>query len=389
MNIKQRISLIFIISAASIVATFWTTSSIILKSTFDISTEKLSTSITLYLLGYLVGQIIFASISKFKGGIFSIRSGMIIALLGYILEYFSVQNLSFNLFNIGRLLNGLGLSAGLVCGFTIIKDNILKSNLEKKYLSLVAISFTASIYISVLISSFLIKNFNILAIINFLLFHLFLLLCLTFFLPDSKVQQRASIKKYKLNFVNFKVISYGFILSITTIISYCYAFYGPLIFEVNFNYNVQMFGYFNLLNMCGLFLGSYSYNKINKKYNENQILIFCLSLIITLTASLVLSYYFNVLNFTQFILIFFFIEWSSGLIYPSATFQALNTYHCRNSSSATMNMIKIGMPSLAIFFSALIRNNAILSLLLTLICFSFLYLVITLIVQNIVKLKRT
>lgn len=375
MGAFQKIILIFLVTAASIVATFITPGMNELKNLFLISSHSLSYVMTIYLIGYLLGQISFALFSKRYGGISSLRYGFILCLAGFILQYLSVKFPVYYIFLLGRFITAFGLSSGLVCGFAIIKDNILP-NEEKGYFSIIAIAFTGSIYFSIFISGTLIKVMGLLFILKIQILYTFLLLILTFFVPNTKVfsyKEQPPIARYQ--FLNYKLISYAMALSITTIIAYCYSFYAPLIMINYFRLEPQDYGYYNLINMCGLFLGSTIYSQINHVIKENAIIIFSLISIALIGLVLVMRVIGNGLDFQQFIYSFFAINLFSGIIYPAATFKSLECGSCKTSSSATMNIIKIGMPSMALYLSLFISSNNFLNLSLIIVLFSSIYLI--------------
>lgn len=64
MGAFQKIILIFLVTAASIVATFITPGMNELKNLFLLSSHSLSYVMTIYLIGYLLGQISFALFLK-------------------------------------------------------------------------------------------------------------------------------------------------------------------------------------------------------------------------------------------------------------------------------------------------------------------------------------
>lgn len=377
MVIFQKIILIFLITAASVVATFITPGMNDLKNLFLMSSNSLSYTMTIYLIGYLLGQISFALFSKRYGGISSLRYGFILCLIGFILQYLSVKFPVYYIFLLGRFITAFGLSSGLVCGFAIIKDNILPKE-EKSYFSIIAIAFTGSIYFSIFISGILIKQMGLLFILKIQIFYPILLLIFSFFVPNTKMlfaKNQLSTPLARYQFLNFKLIAYAMALSITTIIAYCYSFYAPLIMVDNFRLDPQNYGYYNLINMCGLFLGSTIYSQINRIIKEEAIIILSLISITVVGLLLAIGSVGSDISFQQFIYSFFTINFFSGIIYPAATFKALECGICKTSSSATMNIIKIGMPSIALYFSLFTSSNIFLNLSLIIVFFSTINLI--------------
>lgn len=341
-----------------------------LKIIFFIKNASLSYIMTNYLWGYLFGIILFALISKKYGGILSIRLGLLISILGISLQWVSLKTIEYDFFLIGRIISGMGLSSGLTNGFAIIKDNI-STNQEKKYFSLITISFTGAIYLSILLSATLFKKYGINSVFKIEIYYSVILLLLSSLIPDTK--NNTSKIKFK-NFLSFRLISFSIALSLTTIIAYSYALYAPLIMINHFGLSSEKYAYYNLINLIGLFTGSILYRAICSIIKEQRIII--LSLLFLIFFCILLCGLNKKVNIEVFILLFFFINIFSGMIYPAATYKSLESSMCKKGSSATMNLIKIGMPSIAIFISSLLTNSAFFNLSVTIILFSILSLIL-------------
>lgn len=362
----QKFFLIFIITAASIMATCISPYIAIIGDFFCINSSSLTKVMSSYLLGYLIGQYIFSKFSKKYNGLLSIRVGLIVATAGFILQKLSFQFNTYSVFLIGRFITSLGLSSGLVVGFAIIKDNISSKN-EKSYLSKIAMAFTVSIYLSIVISGYLSKIISVDFLFSGLIFYPVMLIPITFYLPNTKknIIQTNLHLDFK-EFLNPKLIRYSFTLSITTLIAYLYAFYGPLIFIKKFGFSSNDFSKINLINMIGVLLGSFLYPKFSRYLNEKHLVNYLLCL-------LILNMFFlinlNSDSYQQFIIIFFISNIFSGLLYPASTYLALGCGICKTTSSATMNIIKIGLPVVGFYFSSILRLNDINKLGLTIITF--------------------
>ena len=221
-----------------------------------------------------------------------------------------------------------------------------------------------------IISAYLLKIKNLYWIFEAEFFYSILLLFLTLFLPKSKaLSVKKTTSSYK-NFFSLKLISFSFALSITTIISYCYSFYAPLIMANKFSISPEKYSHYNLINLIGLTLGSITYYKLHKKTKEILTIKLCLLFCTVLCIFLNFLYIYEKFNLISFIIVFFLINILSGILYPSATYQAMSCCVCKKSSSATMNIIKIGMPSLALLLSSFLLPFPVFSLPITIVIFS-------------------
>ena len=377
MNKYSKAILALLISAASVLATSIAPALPLFQEIFNIKTDQLSSIMTIYLNGYLLGQFFFAHVSKKIGLLLSIKYGFTLATVGTCLQIFCINSNSFFLFITFRFITAFGLSSGLVCGFVIIK-NFIRNEETKKYLSLIGITFTASIYLSIYILGHVLTNFGILAVLYSSLAYSLSLFLLSFYikLPINVINKNinTSLRHSKI-VINYKLISYSLTLSMTTVITYSYAFYAPLISFSLYGLSPVEFGKLNLSNMFCIFIGNISYVLLNKKYKEDSLLIFCLTTIILIGFVFFLICKFEFYsNIKLFFLSSGLLNFFSGLIYPAATFKALECGLCKENTSATMNTIKLIMPTAALCFSSLWGLNSLLSLSAITVLFSFIYL---------------
>ena len=239
MNHYQKFFLIFLITSASIMATCISPYVVTIGKFFHIDSSTLTNVMSSYLLGYLIGQYVFSKFAKKYNGLLSIKLGLVVAFFGLNFQNIALQLNIYPLFLFGRFTTSLGLSAGLVVGFAIIKDNIAPKD-EKAYLSKVAMSFTASIYLSIIASGYLSKIISITNFFGGLTIYPLLLIPITFYLPNSKknIIGISSIPNWRI-FFNIKLLNFSLALSITTLMAYLYTFYGPLIFINEFGFSAK------------------------------------------------------------------------------------------------------------------------------------------------------
>ena len=380
MTKTSKIALLFLISSASVVATFITPGLSLLGNKFGIPSVQISKVMTFYLAGYLLGQGVFSCLSNKIGRTLSIRYGMFISIIGTLSQLISFKYSSFPAFVFFRFVTALGLSSGLVCGFAIIKESLTDED-SKKYLSFVAIAFTSSIYLSIFASGMIISYVNTSFLLGLIVFYAIALFSLSFLIPEpgkpktkNKLKNKAAERIFQLD---FKLISYSLVLSITTIISYCYAFYAPFITINTYGLSPATFSALNLFNMAAIFVGSFLYITLSKRYDEKIILFFGLSCISLLSLSFFIIY-FQITSspILVFFIISFFLNTCSGLIYPAATYKAMECGDCKAKTSAVMNVIKLIMPTMALGLSSLISKSNLINLSATIIFFSLLYVLI-------------
>ena len=381
MKSKEKLSLALLIPSASAMATFISPALISIKNHFHVLGTQLSSVMTVYLIGYLLGQIVWAYYSNRIGRLLSIKSGALLSIVGAVIILFATKMHFFDLFLLGRFVLALGLSAGLICGFAIVKENFLEYE-EKRFLSIMAVVFTVSIYISMLVSGCLMK-FDSLELITYaILFYSIVIFCLSFTIKSNLKQPKAVFYAEKernidpdLIWNRSHLIVYSCALSITTIIAYCYAFYAPLITHELFLLSPTAFSSYNLLNIVAIFTGSFLFSRLSSKYSEVSIIIFGLFVIVLSNLIiLAITYNHSSLSMQSFFSICYLINLSCGMIYPAATYLALEYGICKATSSAIMNLIKLGAPVVALLISNQLLTTNLNSFSMTILLFSIISL---------------
>lgn len=371
----EKIILAALISSASLMASFISPELTLIKQFFSLSKNQLSQVMTFYLGGYLTGQVVWAYISNRVGRLASIKLGMATSILGATVLIVAMKAESFNLFLTGRVLIALGLASGLICGFTMIKEN-LPDHESKKYLSIIAVVFTASIYLAILLSGYLVKFTSLDCVMYFVFLYNAAMFFLCFFMKNNIMSPNSPSKRSSLANIELepKVIAFSLVLSITTIISYSYALYAPIITNELFSLSPTEFGICSLSNMVFILLGGVLYLKLAKKIPEHKIIAIGLLVIIAACSASLLMEKLN-LQMTAFGFFIFcsLLNLSNGVIYPAATYKALEFGVCKATSSAIMNLIKLSMPILAISVSGYFAVGELKLFVLTILMFTVLY----------------
>lgn len=363
MKLNEKFSLAILIASASAMATFISPALVSIKGHFNVSINQLSMAMTWYLIGYLLGQIVWAYYSSKKGRIVSIRHGVMLSLIGAIAVFFGIKYTSYSAFIIGRFLIAFGLSSGLVCGFAIVKECLTTAE-EKKFLPIITIILTSSMYASTFASSYLMQ-FNSLGLIGLaiLLYNSIALVLSYIIKPYHLTDSILKLTDIKESAFRYNVVGYSIVLSISTIIAYCYAFYAPIITNELYYLEPKEFGIYNLLNMICIFIGSFLYIRLNRLVSEFWICLLALSIIIVSVLPLCILNPMNVkIPLSLFYVLFGFINIACGLIYPAATYLALKHGNCKITSSAIMNLIKLSFPVFAIVVSSKLFNSSLESL---------------------------
>ena len=82
--------------------------------------------ISIFLLGYVIGHLIYAPLANHDGRLCALRCGLVINIVGILLCLISVWFWNYGVLLLGRLVTAMGAAAGLSCTFILINELLPK-----------------------------------------------------------------------------------------------------------------------------------------------------------------------------------------------------------------------------------------------------------------------
>jgi MFS family permease len=119
-----------------------------IEKTFALSHGSIEWVRSIFLLGYVLGQLIYGPIANRFGRLNALRFGLGINLIGIITCLIAVYVNNYFILLAGRLITALGSAAGLSCTFTLINELLTKEQ-AKNAMSFALVFFTVGIGLSV------------------------------------------------------------------------------------------------------------------------------------------------------------------------------------------------------------------------------------------------
>ena len=110
MNIYKTILLLSYICIASFSAAIVTPALPQIGSFFHITSSSLSWVVSIFLVGYVIGQLIYGPIANRFGSLNALRSGLVINLIGIIICLIGIESSMYMVILAGRFITALGLS---------------------------------------------------------------------------------------------------------------------------------------------------------------------------------------------------------------------------------------------------------------------------------------
>jgi DHA1 family bicyclomycin/chloramphenicol resistance-like MFS transporter len=370
LNQKEPHILILIImsSFASMGAIIFAPALTAISKYFAISDSHSQLTITLFLLGYALGQLIYGPLSNRFGRKPAFYIGIAIATVGFVISIMSESLHSFDALILGRLLEALGSSAGLVLSFTIISDHYYPEQ-ARRIVAYLMLAFAIVPGVGTFIGGLLTSHFHWISCFYFLLFYGLLLIIPAALLEETAkelqkdaTQPKQILKNYRIAFTNKLLITTTLFFGFSGNCIYLYIATTPFIAINQLYLSPEAYGIVGLLPFIGTALGSFLSVKLAATLSIKRLMFIGFMIVVSAMLGLSIFFYFNIVNLLVLISCGFILMLGNCIIIGNGASIATSTAKDRANASAVMNFINVGMLVIGTFLFAVIPGSPIIKL---------------------------
>jgi len=337
------------ISFASVNAVLYTPALPDIAKYFTISSNLAQQTMTWFLIGYTLGQLLYGPLANRFGRKPALYTGIILQIASSLLCVLAGVLHEFTLLTIGRFLLALGAGVGLKMAFTLVNE-YYEPKIAHQKIAYIMLAFGITPGIAIALGGLCTTYFGWFSCFYASAIYGVLLLILATRLPETKkvldkhaLQLKHLTQEYCTQFKNPMIIAGGLLMGICTCFIYVFAALGPFIAINLFGITSEQYGIANILPPLGLVGGSIIAAQLAKKYSPGfiiqiGIIMACLgSLLMLLTLALGLPIIFAL--FLPLIFIYFGV----ALILPNASMYAMQYATDKAHGSAVMNFLNMGL----------------------------------------------
>ncbi len=341
--------LLLLVSFASISAVLFTPSLPELTQKLQITPSEAQFTITIFLVGYALGNLPYGPLANYLGRKSAIYVGIMLALAGSALIVLVAFVGLFWLFILGRFLLALGSSVGITLAYTIIGDIYKKKALTKK-ISYFMLVFAIGPSASVALGGFLTAHFGWVSCFYFLIAYSLFLLIATSYLPETikKLDRDALILKkiregYCAKLKNKTLITASVLMGLGSSTIYLFASEAPFVGISYIGLTPEAYGLLNFIPPAGMIVGSILVNILAGKKEPFSVIL--LGIFIALSSSLVMLGLFLLgsISLWSLFLPMPFIYIGDTLVFSNASSFAMTYARNKSNGSAVMNCINLAM----------------------------------------------
>lgn len=352
--------LLLLVSYPSVGAVLFTPALPTIASYFNISTGVAQLTVTLFLIGYALGQLPYGPLSNKIGRKPTLYIGLALSIFGSILCGLAGQ---FWLLIIARIIAALGASVGLMMTFTIVSD-FYEPALARKKLAFVIVAFAIAPGTAVALGGFLTQLLSWQSTFYFQALYGLCLLALCTRLPETSTTLSSEpfnlkliLDSYLKRCNNFKLLLCGLIQGSCTSFVYIFAALAPFMVIHILGQSPSVYGLLNLIPSIGMILGSVFSHYTQHLISPHRSIL--LGLLLILPSTIIMLWLFAMGNFSigSLFVPYFFMNMGITLAYINCP--AIGTGEAKNkpNASAVLAFLNISMCVVTVFILGIINSQ--------------------------------
>jgi MFS transporter, DHA1 family, multidrug resistance protein len=348
------LTLLLLISFASVNAVLFTPALPDIAAYFNISSSVAGLTVTWFLVGYTFGQLIYGPLANRYGRKPTLLAGILLQILSCILCSFAGHIHFYDLLVLGRFLSALGAGVGLKMTFTLVTE-VYDEKIATQKISFLFLAFAITPGLSVALGGVMNSHFGWASCFYSLAVYGCLLLFLCTRLPETHLildldalKLDHLIEGYLVPLRCNRLISASLIMGCATAIVYIFAALAPFIAIDTFGMTSMQYGLANLIPPIGMILGSLTSAYLTKFYPPKTLI--GSGLIVSAMGILMMAYanfqHFDVIVslFMPMIIIYF----GLSLLIGNSSSIAMCGVKDKAHASAVMNFINMGFGTIAV-----------------------------------------
>jgi len=359
----NQLCLILLISFPSVAAVLISPALPAISDFFDISNGYAQQLVTIFVIGYAVGQLIYSPFANRFGRKIAIYIGIVLYLISCLICLYGISTADIEILFLGRLLMALGSSVGMVISFTIIND-YYRPEQARTIISYTVLAYAFMPAVAIATGGFITSHFSWIYCFYFYVFYGVLIVIVSMRLPETLIQKelyalkfKPLIMRYFQAFSTWRLILFSSIYGMMSAFIYIIASGAPFIAIDTIGLSSAHYGFLLFIPYSGQIVGSIISGKLSRYISAYQTM--KIGYGSTLFGSLFMFINFAFHWVTAFSLLapMFFIMLGLPMTYSSVTVMALTGYPDKATGSAIMSFITMSVALLGTFILTVLPNQ--------------------------------
>ncbi|KTD10660.1 major facilitator superfamily (MFS) transporter [Legionella gratiana] len=349
------------ISIASVSAAIITPALPQIQTQYNLSPGAIEWVISAFLIGYVVGQLMYAPLANQFGRLKALRIGLMINLVGISICLFAIFQNNYWILVSGRLLTALGSASGLACTFMLINEWLPESQ-RKTAMAYTVLSFALGIGIAVMVGGIITEYLHWQGCFWFLLAHGIIMLWGTSIFSETLVHPKpihvvTIIRDYYTALTSGQLVIFSLVVGCCSAISYCFAAAGPQIAEELLKLSAAEYGYWNGLNIVGMLLGGLLTKQLLARLSAQRVIVIGFVGVAFGIGNLLIMWSIASQSSLWFFLTTASLYLFSGLLFSGGSLVASNALTDKASAAAMMSFVNMCFATLSVIVMGYLQVN--------------------------------
>ncbi len=349
------------ISIASVSAAMITPALSNIEHTFSLSTGTVEWVVSSFLIGYVIGQLIYGPLANVYGRLNALKWGLNINIFGLLLCLFASFFPHYLLLLVGRFITGLGSAAGLTCTFMLINE-WLPEDQRKTAMAYSILSFALGIGFAVLLGGVITQYTQWQGCFVFLLLYGLLMRIGTCVFSETLSKPKSFhvptlLRDYGHALCSFKLLVFSLIWGVCSAVGYCYSAAAPQIAHQYLHLSAAEYGYWNTINIIGMLIGGLSARVLMQRCSVMHVIgLGYIGSFIALL-SLVSMLYVGSQSVFWFFLSTCMLYSCSSYLFAGGSYMASNAIEDKANASSMMSFVNMGVATLSVVVMGYLSSN--------------------------------
>ncbi|CAN5346570.1 MFS transporter [soil metagenome] len=358
------LSLFLLISFGSVSAVLFTPALPEISMYFGVTHHAAEITVTLFLIGYAVGQLLYGPLANAYGRKPALYIGIILEIVSALVCVLSGYLHAFWLLVVARLFMALGASVGLKMSFTLVAD-CYNAAASTRIISHLMMAFAITPALGIALGGFLTQHFGWQSCFYFLALYGIFLLYLTYRMQETAtIMDRNALKlsnildKYTRKLKNRQLLLSAAIMGSGTSIVYVFAAFAPFLTIQWMHMSPSEYGLWNLLPPIGTITGAQLSAFLVKKLRPINAILFGLVIMFAGTLLMLMAFALHALLAIWLFLPLAIIYFGMAFVYANASTLAMQSVQDKSSASAMMNFINMSIATLSVLLIGFISHQS-------------------------------
>lgn len=332
-----------------------------IEQTFDLDTGTVEWIVSIFLIGYVIGQLVYAPLANVYGRLNALKWGLNVNIVGVILCLYASVSDHYLLLLFGRLITGLGSAAGLTCTFMLINE-WLPSEQRKTAMAYSILSFALGIGLAVLMGGIITQYAQWQYCFIFLLLQGSLMRIGISVFDETLIYPKSFhiptlLRDYQQALSSYKLIIFSSIWGACTAVGYCYSAAAPQIAFKYLNLTASAYGYWNTLNIIGMLLGGLSARVFMQRLPVMHVITLGYVGVGLSFLSLLVMLYLNPQSMVWFFVSTSLLYCCSAYLFAGGSYMASTAIEDRASASSMMSFINMLIATISVVIMGYLSTN--------------------------------